>query len=137
MLSQPEDLTNKIINKIGEDYYIRFPKGSLLTWMMHDNHDLADMLKNYGNNFNDMESSIRDKWDFLLKVYGKIIKPDGQLAKAIDELFKQAFGLTHVPKFKMCEGIPLELTTKMIVHKLKATVNARLPIVAAHFVEYK
>ena len=127
MLTRPEDLTNKMINQVGEDYYRLNPKGKFLTWLSHDNHNLADKLIKYRTKFTHMESSPVEKWGFLLRIYSDIKDPNGKLAKLIDELFMQAFDMTHVPKFKMFQSIRLELSTAMVVYDLRNRVDAHFP----------
>lgn len=104
---KPEELTNEMINLLGKMYYAKFPKGKFLTWLKHENHHLADELKDYKS-----ASTAKEKWDFLLRVYAKIKKPTGQLAESMDELFIDAFKI-KLDKTKSTAVIVSDLRNKI------------------------
>jgi hypothetical protein len=87
----PQGLTNEIIQNIGKNYLNHF--GEKPGWhrlFYRQNHSVANMLKAY----DDKDSSIQDKWNFLIDAYALL---NGEMlivsviGSPIVRLFQQAF----------------------------------------------
>lgn len=94
---RPDELTNEMINEIGQTYLTRYPRGGVLTFLFRkSHHGFADSLSNYNKN-----STPQEKWNFLLSIYKMLNRDFGFMSAQIEKYFEQAFNLQDIPKKKI------------------------------------
>lgn len=90
-IQNPNELTNEMIQQIGEAYLKAHGKkrncfAGFIDALLHTHHDIAFAMKNYNEH-----SSPYYKWRFLAACYSQLVNCNGELSQHILQLFNTFF----------------------------------------------
>ncbi len=116
----PEDLTNLMVQQIGDAYLEKFPKPTLL----HKNQKAARILKacNY--------ECYKDRWSCLITAYSSLKSNSGWIAKEIEHNFERTFGKLpskadeHRSKYAMGQDYDQPYTSAQYAIKLNELLSS-------------